>query len=319
MTPRRHHYVWQKYLEPWTTPKKNSQQLWCLRKDSRAPFLTDTKNVAVERDFYRLDDLDESDSKFIRWLAFNPRTNKTLRQLNEGWIAGFEAIFKLHKVAKALQNITQSQRDTLDAQLIEHQEQEYSRMETNALAHLSALQSGDLGFLEDDDQAVSFCYFLAHQYFRTKAMRDRIQATFDTSERKARFDRTWPIFRHIFATNLGYSLFAERKTVKFQIVRAAPGMEFITADQPAINTHGAFIPLGTQVDAVELYYPVSPNRAVIVSRHGVYQEIHGTELTTFRTSYLNQTIEHVAYEQLFSKSELELKAVAVEFCKTTRK
>ncbi len=316
MTTRRQHYVWQKYLEPWTTQKNNAQQLWCLRNSSRTPFLTDTKNVAVERDFYQLRDLDQRDGDFVRWVSFGDRTNQKLRELNEGWIAGFEALFELHKAARAHPKATQSLRDVLDAQLIEYQEQQYSRMEADAVAHLTALRVGDVRFFEDDDQAVSFCYFLAHQYFRTKAIRNRIRETFDTPEHKDRFDRTWPIFRYVFATNIGYALFAERKTIRLQVVRAPPGMEFITADQPAVNTYGAFVAPSTPVDELEFYYPVSPTRAAILSGHRVYQNVHGTELTPFRTNYLNQTIEHVAYEQLFATSEAVLKAIAGEFCKT---
>src|SRR3569833_96395 len=316
MTTRRQHYVWQKYLEPWTTRKNNAQQLWCLRKNSRIPFQTETKNVAVERDFYRLRDLDETDGDFVRSVAFGDRTNQTLRELNEGWIAGFEALFELHKAARFSPNASQSLREALDAQLIEHQEQQYSRMETDAVEHLAALQVGDVSFFEDDDQAISFCYFLAHQYFRTKAIRDRIKKTHDTAKRKDRFNRTWPLFRYVFATNVGYAIFEERKTVKLRGGRAPPGIEFITGDQPAVNTYGAFIAANVPVEDVELYYPVSPTRAVVLSGHRVYQNVHGIQLAPFRANYLNQTIERIAYEQLFAKSEATLRAVASEFCKT---
>lgn len=43
---RRQHYVWRKYLEPWTTKGK----IWC-RRESKI-FSADLMNVAQERDFY---------------------------------------------------------------------------------------------------------------------------------------------------------------------------------------------------------------------------------------------------------------------------
>ena len=95
MTTRRQHYVWRKYLEPWTTPKGKSRQIWFLRRESEAPILTDVTNVAVERDFYRLSDLEIGDTEYVRKLAIWPDTNARLKKLNEGWIAEFELFSRL--------------------------------------------------------------------------------------------------------------------------------------------------------------------------------------------------------------------------------
>lgn len=97
-------------------------------------------------------------------------------------------------------------------------------------------------------------------------------------------------------------------------MQAADDIEFITADQPAINTHGAFISPTTPVDELELFYPVSPSYAAFISGHVIYQDVHGTQLGTLRTHYFNQTIEHVGYEYLFAKSQPVLRAVALHFC-----
>jgi Protein of unknown function (DUF4238) len=282
------------------------------------PVFTDIKNVAVGRDFYRLRDLHEGDSDFVRYLAFRPETNAKLRELNDGWISRFELFLKLLRTARSHPKASQNLLSALDAQMIEFQENEYARMEDGAVSQLAALQAGDASFFEDVDQAISFSYFLAHQYFRTKAIRDRIRDSFPEQAQKERFDRTWPIFRYVYATNIGYSIFAHRKTVKLQVLQAAPGMEFITGDQPAINTHGAFVSADTPVDDLELFYPVSPSRAVIMSGHSIYQDSHGKSLEPFRMHYLNQTIESVAYEHLFAQSESSLTVMAPHFCTHTK-
>ena len=85
----------------------------------------------------------------------------------------------------------------LDTVMIEFQEHAYSRMESSAAAHLESLQAGHVGFFDDEDQAVAFSYFLAHHYFRTKAMRDRMRAPFRAAVDKECFDRIWPILRNI--------------------------------------------------------------------------------------------------------------------------
>jgi hypothetical protein len=65
------------------------------------------------------------------------------------------------------------------------------------------------------------------------------------------------------------------------------------------------------LEELELYYPVSPTRAVILSDHSIYQ--HGMTLEPLRMNYLNQTIELIAYEQLFAKSEEPLRVIAPMF------
>ena len=97
-------------------------------------------------------------------------------------------------------------------------------------------------------------------------------------------------------------------------MRASPGMEFLTSDQPVINTYGAFISPTTPVDELALYYPVSPTRALIVSGHGAYRGIHGKTLEPIRTNYLNQAIERIAHEQIFGKSAGSLTLLAPRFC-----
>jgi hypothetical protein len=46
----------------------------------------------------------------------------------------------------------------------------------------------------------------------------------------------------------------------------------------------------------------------------VYQATHGKALDPFRTSYLNQASERIAYEQLFARSGDALNAVVPYFC-----
>lgn len=314
MTRRRQHYVWQKYLEPWTVRRKNARQIWCLRRDNGAPIPVNTRNVAVERDFYRLHDLHDSDANFVRALAFNSNTHPLLRDLNEKWIAKFELFFRLQKQLRSHPNVTPAVLDELDRQMIEVQESEYSSLESKAVKPLKALCAGDVSFLERDDQAPSFAYFLAHQYFRTKAIRDGIRATHETPAHKERFDRTWPIFRYVFATNVGYAIFVNRNSARFQIINAAPGTEFITSDQPVINTYAAGAAQGTQVEELELYYPLSPSRALLVSDRAVYQGVHGKQIDSSLVQYFNRAITLTAHEQILASSEPPLLAARVLFC-----
>ena len=125
MTTRKQHYVWKKYLEPWTVKKKKSRQLWCLRRDSHSPIFVDTKNVAAERDFYRVTNLTQADQKAIRALAFSDKTNPQMRSLNEGWISQFETFFAVEKLARSMLRDAPALLDKLDTEMIEFQELAY--------------------------------------------------------------------------------------------------------------------------------------------------------------------------------------------------
>lgn len=72
----RQHHVWQYYLDPWTTKKK----IFCLQ-DGKI-FRSDTKNVAVERDFYKLHRLTDEDIAFLRLAVIDvgPTYSKSLHE-----------------------------------------------------------------------------------------------------------------------------------------------------------------------------------------------------------------------------------------------
>ena len=58
---RKHHYVFQAYLNAWIVDGK----LWSLR-NKKVLFHTNTINIAQERDFYRLKPLNEDEFKFYQ-------------------------------------------------------------------------------------------------------------------------------------------------------------------------------------------------------------------------------------------------------------
>jgi len=312
MTTRRQHYVAQMYLRAWSTPKGEARQLWALRRSSAKPFLTDTKNVAVEKDFYRLTKSLPDDVKWVRSLGFTEKGPAGLRKLNEGWINLFEIFWAMQdlrdKFSESVELIAE-----LDRQLIARQEDHFAYMETSAVENMAALQRGDVSFFLDEQQAVAFSFFLMTQYFRTKKMQDGMRKQFTSDADMARFDRTWPILRDILATNTAFGVFANRASAPLQVVTAPAGVRFITSDQPVINTYAAFTAETTPVEALELYFPVSPTHAAIISDHAAYKEINGKELNVMRVHYLNQAMERVAHDQLFASTERELQILGNAF------
>ena len=272
MTARRHHYVWRRYLLPWTTQKKKSSQVWCLQRGKKSPIFVDVKNVAVERDFYRLIELRPGDLEFVRAIGLPDRMHPLLRELNEDLIRHFEHYFQLQSFGRNHPKAQPALIDALNRELIEFEERSYASMESDTCAQLGSLVAGDVSFFDDDAQATRFCHFLMHQHFRTKRTRDSLRQTVPSEEARAQFDRTWPILRHIFSTNVAASIFRDRKRTCLQVVRAEPGSEFITSDQPVVNTHAAFLDPTSPVHELEIYYPVSPVRSVLFLVTGYMRE-----------------------------------------------
>jgi hypothetical protein len=120
------------------------------------------------------------------------------------------------------------------------------------------------------------------------------------------FGQLQPVDALIELPQSGHSLSWHRVT-------APPGLKFITSDQPVINTYAAFIDEDMPVDDLELYFPVSPTHAAIISSHHAYQNTHGKELDAFRVNYLNHAMELQAHDQLFASTKEELQILASTF------
>jgi hypothetical protein len=303
---RRQHYVWKKYLEPWTLQGR----LWALRNGDDEPFNTDPVNVAVERDFYKLHGLTKDDCNFIRKVALDPIKNEDLRKLNEGWLDNFEMAFAVEQHFRNHERSTEEIHETLDILLNTLDENAHSQLESSAGKYFASLLKGDVTFYQSEEGARDFSFFLAHQYLRTKKLQENVRrATVNDQMSLARLQRIWPILRHIYATCISFSLFVERKTMRPTIVRCPEGMEFLTCDQPVLNTYGAFLPIDEEVHKTEFYYPISPSMALIVSDRIDYFEMHGCTVDPFRVTYFNQMIELVAHEFVFSQSKATLEHV----------
>src|SRR5688572_22102274 len=64
----RQHHVWKHHLGAWAT----GGQVWC-RQDGRI-FPSSPAKLAVEKEYYRLKQIDERDREVVRWLCVRNRT-----------------------------------------------------------------------------------------------------------------------------------------------------------------------------------------------------------------------------------------------------
>ncbi len=298
MKIRRQHYVWRKYLEPWCERGK----IWCHRR-AASPFHANPINVAVERDFYKLTKLTKSDVLFIHKVAIEPIKHPDLRKLNAGWISIFEEIFNFEQGLRENQWLSPELISKLDEIMHNLDENHNTALENLAAKYLNSLIQGDTSFYKDDNSATEFAYFMASQYFRTKNIRNSVFKNVGSiTPEGVSIERTWPIMRYIFSTCAGFHLYAKRDHYKIVILNNDADTYFITSDQPVQNTHAAGL-LGQQIiDEVELYYPVSPTRAVLISNDARYVEKQEEIIGSSIVSHFNDIVLKGAYEQIFTKT-----------------
>jgi hypothetical protein len=253
-TTKNQHYVWQHYLRAWAV----NGQIYCLRQRDKKVFPTNPKNVGSERYFYRTHELSELDARYIDNLI--ERSDEKLREINRGFVKMFQAAFVYRKLianaAQAAPERAEAQRH-LDEMEKTLGERYHFGIEDRAKPFLDALRRREAEFYTDSRKASQFLYFLANQYFRTAKMRNAIGTLPQLLGRN--FERTWPIESHIYASNVGLSLYAQRSDYRINFLENATAIPFIAGDQPVINLNDA------SNAELRLYYPVSPSTAVLLS------------------------------------------------------
>jgi len=310
MKKRRHHYVWKKYLAPWTEEGK----IWCRRR-GEDPFHTNPINILLERDFYKVNSLTKNDLIFINKIAIENISNPELKKLNKEWISIFDTIFKVEKMIRGDGQLSDFAIAELN-QIMHNLDEDYQcGIENVGAKFIDSLLKGDTSFYYNDPDAASeFSYYLASQYFRTKKIRDNVLSSFDNVRIKGVcFERTWPILRHIFSTNVGFSIYANR--AKYRLVMLINGSEinYITGDQPILNTYSMDYKENEIVQDVEFYYPVSPKLAVIISKEKRYANKESEQIGKVSVSYFNDIVTQMAHEQVIGKSKICLDSKNIIF------
>jgi len=295
----RHHYVWQFYLRAWTV----DDRIWCQRDGRR--FTNSTRNVAVERDFYRLRELSADDVAIIQGII-NLATPE-LRRLNQVWLDSFEALFVAKRLYEAQSVQSPEVEQAFEVALNNLDENLHASIEGRTIPHLTALRKGDTSWMERLEDFSSFAHFLCVQTFRGPGMRTRMQAVFEKVRGRAMDSG---VLCHVFATNVGASLVGRRRSLRITLLRAPAPTEFITGDQPVINTRGLDRSGKSVPTEAEFFYPVSPRFALLISMNhpspGRYREF----LRESDVARYNLMIAAMAQQQFYATSEEALKSAA---------
>ncbi|XXT25163.1 DUF4238 domain-containing protein [Sorangium sp. So ce429] len=287
---RRQHYVWRKYLEPWTTNGK----IWCRRDQS--VFQTDPMNIAQTRDFYTPEPLTDGDKSFLIMEAKSTRRDE-LVEFVEDEIRLRDDMFAALKAARdggdqgAISEVEN---------LIHNSEEHYQGMiESEGAAALASLVSGNVGWAAVDSEWRAFIRHFATQYLRTKRiqenLRERLQA--QTQRLAYSVERTWAILRHLEMARLAEGIY---RTTSLTLLQTGGSDEFITSDQPMFNATALLDPSNAPTKPHLFCYPVSPRRMVLLVE-GEHKSPSIRSATDGEVVRYNTVMRAVSLEQIYAR------------------
>lgn len=299
---RQQHYVWRYYLTSWTD---GLGQLVCLRNGKL--FLANPKNIAKERDFYRLRKLSQKEiliivKGFIKGMGTELSQIKDLLWLND-CISPFRQKEELERKGEW----DNEKEKAFDVEINNFAEDFHSDKEDKALPYLNHLKNSNIDFLNSEEDKFQFMFFICLQYMRTNMLKNNIQKSAKTGQNQKPIDPTlidniWSVLYVIFARRCAEGI-CSRKSYRFLILKNNNTIPFITGDQPVINTRTDYS-VYTEAEELELYYPLTPSLALLIttSRDG-NKDQSILEVQEDEVKVYNDLIFKASHELIFANDE----------------
>ena len=291
---RHHHYIWRYYLRSWATDGK----IACLMEGKI--FESNLMGIGQKRDFYKLNELNSNDLSFIKRLAIDS-SPKHLQNSHLNLVKQFNLVFRLRDELKSKGVDEPKLNKLLDVTIHNLEENLHADIENKAIKYINSILREDIEFYNTDIGYTEFIYFLCVQLMRTEKIRKSTVKGVGPIE-GIDFEKIWNVLSHIFAKNMGWNFYANRELHKMTLLKNETTKELITADQPVINTYATIGASTAPIENVELYYPVSPRIAILVSEKEGYKGISKKLLSENDVvSYNNQIVKN-SHKQVYGTS-----------------
>lgn len=246
------HYVWRKYLKPWCTGTKNNFIWW---NNHKIVNYTKSFDILREKDFYKYKPLNELELFTVKKMFFETE-NDTKKKMNQ--------------YVEMITDIFGDEKRMSDDVRVEAGEMIQSEIEKNGSKYLDCILNDDIRFMLDDDK-MTFLMFVLFQYFRTKAIRDKIILKMSNKSAKLielykkEFDAKeelsvdWGnIYNYGYIALINNVVTSLGPSIKIRILKSNKA-RFITCDQPVFN-------LSNEYDKdVCFFYPLGPNHSIMLS------------------------------------------------------
>lgn len=324
--------MFQAYLKNWATEEK----LWCYR-DGKC-FRANTANVAQERDFYRIRDINNDEEKFLLVLATHlpediatvMKKHLTLYKRPLTWqqsVSGLinevkETLYKNKPIPDSIQNLFRKGEQLTESAVNDLIEDLYSMEEGMLTTFLVELKHNKRDFYDNPyaispivfrDSKQAFLYAVCSQHFRTKGAYSRWKAGFDTLDENLlnaleinkNNIRPEHIAYHVFLHFEGNIVdYLETKCAKLAVLANDTSIPFLTSDQPVINLKANYQTIEEQVDEIIFYYPITPHLALLINSNHTDSEVKITEI---EVDQYNRAMISASNEFVFADTESAIK------------
>lgn len=262
MIKQRQHYVSRYYLKAWTNEK---EQISCLRANKI--FTSNLMGVAQERFFYELQDLTKEEIELIYKFAITP-SPKNMQQSYIDFLEQYLFIFNFERQIrdKVKDDKKQDFESTMNIMKKNFEEDYHAQIESIGHKYLDLIRDKDIGFYynQQTEDRMIFLFFITLQYMRTKKRRNNTINEFKNDN--INMSKIWPFMAHIYAQNIALSLHMRKEYILILLINNA-NCDFITGDQPLVNTYGVGNIKELKEDELEFYYPISPKLAVLITKN----------------------------------------------------
>ncbi|MGB6688282.1 MAG: DUF4238 domain-containing protein [Terracidiphilus sp.] len=291
------HFVSRFYLGAWA----GGEYIFCLMRGK--VFRPNLMGVASENYFYRLQELTDEDLALIgRFIDESPEpARETYRQIVRRHMAPIVAKKVLEE-----EGGTPQQFELAEKLVREINEDLHTAVEESFNPFITSMIQGDISFLDQTDTRAQFYGGLNIQYTRTKFIRGTMRTM--PRERFDQYMRLSNLLVIILALNVGASMFGDADNRIPYLLENKSTVPFVTADQPIINL--AANPTNMDpVERFELYYPLSPIRALLLLEPKSRFIPKSLSVSEQDARWFNLRIAANAFRQVFSNLREELEAV----------
>ncbi|PRD56777.1 DUF4238 domain-containing protein [Sphingobacterium gobiense] len=291
---KKQHYVWKQYLKNWSY---NEKQIYFLHKNSNEVKVTNLENIAQQRFFYEVDAFSENEESILAYLI-NEWSNDYSRDTN---LALLKRFFIYSRAKRALDKLSiYDKEERLNVVKKNTLEDLHSIFEKFGEKLLIVNDLSDLSFFNTLEEKVKALIYLCIQYTRTNQMHSKAMNGLSLANHLP--ESSLKFIAVTFAITLASNLALVHK-LRVTLLKNATNIDFITTDQPIINTKTDFNNPTQATELLEFYYPINPRVALLVSTSEENLLMEHEVLSKEELMNLNRLLINMEPDFIFSKSK----------------
>ncbi len=302
---KQHHYVWADYMRYWSP---NKRDVYYTKKRGGIA-LDSVKNIAVERHFYKVGNLNSEHLNLIRSIILMGN-NKELIEHHQISLKYYLDMQKLHALSLNREIKNKDFNLAFEVFINNSVENQHSQLERDAQSIAIELRNLNTKILKNKDKMTDFLLFLGNQITRTKIFKDTFINSLSVSaeiNKNHLIDDCWWFLSLVFGYNISEKLCNDIENYHQTILVNETEISFITSDQPVANIFPNLTyrqpPRDNETD---YFYPLSPTRAYLISRSGRFKSGISFVDEAF-VEQVNKELSMGAYFHIISDNKASLK------------